>query len=114
MIRNSLDWPMTYFTGVLGGNALPDPDATARWQTWLTRMITDSHKAHPTKTSSNASLYDYFYDSFKAVDPDMGFNEMASLIAVECDDHVSASHFGLGMLLAYAMYELSRYPYWQQ
>lgn len=37
-------------------------------------------------------------------------NKMASYIAVECDDHLSASHPGLGTLLAYTMYELSRHP----
>jgi unspecific monooxygenase len=38
----------------------------------------------------------------------MPLNDMASLIATECDDHISASHIGLGILLSYTMYELSR------
>jgi unspecific monooxygenase len=62
------------------------------------------------KPSSTASLYDHFYDSFKAANPDMPRSEVASFIAVECDDHLSASHLGLGTLLAYTMYELSRHP----
>ena len=35
-------------------------------------------------------------------------------MAVECDDHLSATHIGLGILLSYTMYELSRKPQWQR
>lgn len=31
-VRTSLDWPMTYFASLIGGNVLPDPDARGRWQ----------------------------------------------------------------------------------
>ncbi|KAJ5874983.1 uncharacterized protein N7529_003413 [Penicillium soppii] len=44
------------------------------------------------------------------VNPDIPRNEMASFIAVECDNHLSASHLGLGTLFSYTMYELSRNP----
>ncbi|GFF57213.1 predicted protein [Aspergillus udagawae] len=108
-VRTSLDWPITYFASLVG-NGLPDPDVRGRWQAWLTRVITDSYRRHPTKPSSTASLYDHFYDSFRAANADMPRNEVASFIAVECDDHLSASHLGLGTLLSYAMYELSRDP----
>ena len=107
-LRTSLVWPITYFESSIG--KLPDPDVTGRWEAWLTRVITDSYRRHPTKPSSTASLYDNFYDSFKAANPDMTRNEAASFIAVECDDHLSASHIGLGTLLSYTMYELSRVP----
>lgn len=111
-VRISLDWPMTYFSRfIVGiGKMMPDPDATSRWEVWLTRVINDSYKRHPNTPSESASLYDHFYDSFKAVNPDMPRNDAASLIAVECDDHLSASHLGLGTLLAYTMYELSQDP----
>jgi unspecific monooxygenase len=112
-MRTSLTWQIIYFASLIG-NKLPDPDVTGRWQAWLTRVITDSYRRHPTKTSSTASLYDHFYDSFKAANPDMPRNETASFIAVECDDHLSASHLGLGTLFAYTMYELSRSPDSQQ
>ena len=108
-VRTSLDWPITYFASLMG-NGLPDPDATGRWEAWLTRVITDSYRRHPIKPSSTASLYDHFYDSFKAANPEMSNNEAASFIAVECDDHLSASHIGLGTVLSYTMYELSRDP----
>ena len=108
-VRTSLDWPISYFAS-LNGNGRPDPDATGRWKAWLTRVITDSYRRHATKPSSTASLYDHFYDSFKAANPDMPRNEVASFIAVECDDHLSASHIGLGTVLSYTMYELSRDP----
>ena len=113
-VRMSLDWPMTHFARLIGGNIRPDPAARGRWEAWITRVINNSYKSHPTKPSSTASLYDHFYDSFKAADPDMGLNDMASFIAVECDDHLSASHIGLGILLSYTMYELSREPDWQR
>jgi unspecific monooxygenase len=100
---------MKYFAGWIG-NKLPDPHVTGRWQAWLTRVITDSYRRHSTKSSSTASLYDHFYDAFKTANPDMPRNKMASFIAVECDDHLSASHLGLGTLLSYTMYELSRDP----
>ncbi|EEP82158.1 predicted protein [Uncinocarpus reesii 1704] len=108
-VRTSFGWPISYFASLIG-NGEPDPDATGRWQAWLTRVITDSHRRHPTKSASAASLYDHFYDSFKAANPDMSRNEVASFIAVECDDHLSATHIGLGTLLSYTMYELSRDP----
>jgi cytochrome P450 len=108
-LKTSLGWPMSYFTSRIG-NKLPDPDITSRWQAWLTRVITDSHRRHSTKSSSTACLYDHFYDSFKAANPDIPRNEMASFIAVECDNHLSASHLGLGTLFSYTMYELSRNP----
>ncbi|PQE08038.1 cytochrome P450 protein [Rutstroemia sp. NJR-2017a WRK4] len=113
-VRTSLEGPMSFLTSLFGGNVLPDADARGRWETWITRVITDSYRRHPTKTSSTASLYDHFYDSFKATDPEMSLNDMASRIAVECDDHLSASHIGLGILLSYTMYELSRAPDWQR
>jgi unspecific monooxygenase len=106
-LKTSLGWPMSYFASRVG-NKLPDPDITSRWQAWLTQVITDSHRRHSTKSSSTACLYDHFYDSFKAANPDMPRNEMASFIAVECDHHLSASHLGLGTLFSYTMYELSR------
>ncbi|PQE23422.1 cytochrome P450 monooxygenase protein [Rutstroemia sp. NJR-2017a BBW] len=102
-VRTSLEGLMSFLTSLFGGNVLPDADARGRWET-----------RHPTKTSSTASLYDHFYDSFKATDPEMSLNDMASRIAVECDDHLSASHIGLGILLSYTMYELSRAPDWQR
>jgi unspecific monooxygenase len=105
-MRTSLDWRMTYFENWFG-NKLPDPEITSRWQGWLTRVITHSYKWHSTNSLSTPSLFDHFYDSFKAANPEMSRNEMASLIAVECDDHLSASHLGLGTLLSYIMYELS-------
>ncbi|KAJ5669200.1 hypothetical protein N7462_010270 [Penicillium macrosclerotiorum] len=108
-VRTSLGWPMTYFASWIG-NKLPDPNITGRWQAWLTQVVTNSYRKHSTKSSSTASLYDHFYDSFKAANPNMPRNEMASFIAVECDDHLSASHLGLGTLLSYTMYELSRDP----
>jgi unspecific monooxygenase len=108
-VRTSLAWPIPYFASLIG-NGLPDPDVRGRWEAWLTRVITDCYRRHPMKPSSTASLYDHFYDSFKAANPDMPRNEVASFIAVECDDHLSASHLGLGTLLAYTMYELSRHP----
>lgn len=107
-VRISLEWPLTYFESLIGGNVPPDPDAKGRWETWLTRVIRDSYGRHTTKSSSTMSLYDQFYDSFKAADPEMPLNDMASSIASECDDHLSASHIGLGTLLSYTMYELSR------
>lgn len=55
-----------------------------------------------------ASLSDHFYDSFKAVNPSISKNEVSLLIAMECDDHLSASHLALGTAFSYAMYELSR------
>lgn len=113
-VRTSLDWPMTYFASLLGGNIPPDPATRGRWAEWITQVINNAYKSHSTKPSSTASLYDHFYDSFKAADPDMGLNDMASFIAVECDDHLSASHIGLGILLSYTMYELSREPDWQR
>ncbi|RAK92430.1 benzoate 4-monooxygenase cytochrome P450 [Aspergillus costaricaensis CBS 115574] len=108
-VRTTLYWPLTYLASLIG-NRLPNPDATFRWQAWLTRAITDAYRRHPAKPTSTASLYDSFYDAFKAANPKMPRNEMASYIAVECDDHLSASHLGLGTLLAYTMYELSRHP----
>ena len=108
-VQTSLVWPITSFARWIG-NGLPDPGVTGRWEAWLTQVITDSFRRHPTKPSSTASLYDHFFDSFKAANPDMSNNEVASFIAVECDDHLSASHIGLGTLLSYAMYELSRDP----
>ncbi|PWY80091.1 benzoate 4-monooxygenase cytochrome P450 [Aspergillus eucalypticola CBS 122712] len=108
-VRTTLYWPFAYLASLIG-NRLPNPDATVRWQAWLTRAITDAYRRHPTKPSSTASLYDSFYDAFKTANPKMPRNEMASYIAVECDDHLSASHLGLGTLLAYTMYELSRHP----
>ena len=113
-VRTSLDWPMTYFASLVGGNIPPDPARRGRWQTWITRVINNAYKSHLIEPSSTASLFDHFYDSFKAADPDMGLNDMASFIAVECDDHLSATHIGLGILLAYTMYELSRQPDWQR
>jgi cytochrome P450 len=113
-VRTSLEWPMSYFASWIGGNVRPDPVARGRWEEWLTRVITNCYKTHPTKPSSTASLYDHFYDNFKAADPDMPLNDMASFIAVECDDHLSASHIGLGILLSYTMYELSRAQDWQR
>ena len=110
-LQTSLDWPLNYFASWMSG--LPDPEARGRWEAWITRVITDSYRKHLTKPSSTASLYDHFYDSFKSADPDMPLNDMASFIAVECDDHLSASHIGLGILLSYTMYELSRAPDWQ-
>lgn len=59
-VQLGLGWPMTYFTSLLGDNKVPDLDATAQWQAWLTRMITNCYKSHPTKSSSTASLYDHF------------------------------------------------------
>ncbi|KUJ15316.1 putative benzoate 4-monooxygenase cytochrome P450 [Mollisia scopiformis] len=112
-VRTSLEWPMSYFASWIGGNVRPDPVARSRWEEWLTQVITNSYRSHPTKPSSTASLYDHFYDNFKAADPEMSLNDMASFIAVECDDHLSASHIGLGILLSYTMYELSRAPHWQ-
>ncbi|KAF9699566.1 hypothetical protein EKO04_002697 [Ascochyta lentis] len=113
-VRTSLIWPFTNLASLIGGNVLPDPAARARWEEWLTRVITNSYRTHLTKSSSAKSLYDHFYDSFKSADPEMPLVDMASFIAVECDDHISASHIGLGILLSYTMYELSRQPDWQR
>lgn len=112
-VRTSVDWPMHFLANWIDGK-LPDPDATNRFQVWITKVIRNCHKSHPTKPASNASLYDYFYDSFRAANPDMSKNDVASFIAVECDDHLSATHIGLGTVLAYIFYELSRDPASQQ
>ncbi|KAJ9144508.1 putative Benzoate 4-monooxygenase cytochrome P450 [Pleurostoma richardsiae] len=114
-VRTSLDWPMRpYFETLLGGNLQPDPVTREKWEAWLTGLIMNSHRTHPTKPSATHSLFNHFYDNFKAADPKMGLNDMASLIAAECDDHVSATHIGLGVLLSYTMYELSRKSDWQR
>ena len=112
-LHTTLEWPMSYFKRLLYGKVEPDPEARDQWTAWLTRVITDSYRRHPTKPSWSASLYDHFYDCFKAAFPNMRLNDVNSLIAVECDDHLSASHIGLGILLSYTMYELSRAPHWQ-
>ena len=110
---HSVHWSITSFANLIG-NGLPDRNAKGRWEAWLTRVMTDSYRRHPTKSASTASLYDHFYDSFKAANPDMPLNEAASHIAVECDDHLSASHTSVGTVLSYTMYELSRDPDWQR
>ena len=111
-LRTSAHWSITYLASLID-NGLPDREAKGRWEAWLTRVITDSYRRHPTKPPSAPSLYDHFYDAFKAANPDMPRNDAASHIAVECDDHLSASHTSVGTVLAYTMYELSRDPHWQ-
>jgi cytochrome P450 len=115
-VRMSTDWPMKgpYIESLLGGNLQPDLPTRDRWESWLTGLILNSLRAHPTKPFVNQSLFDHFYDNFKAADPEMALNDMASSIAAECDDHISATHLGLGILLAYVMWELSRKPDWQR
>ncbi|KAF7940822.1 uncharacterized protein EAE97_007008 [Botrytis byssoidea] len=51
-VRTSLEGPMNFLTSLLGGNVLPDAEARGRWETWITRVITDSYRRHPTKPSS--------------------------------------------------------------
>lgn len=114
-VRTSLEyWPLSYVLRLIAGNGLPHPDITSRWESWLNQVINSAYRRHRTKSSSAASLYDHFYDSFTAANPEMPQNEVASYIAVECDDHLSASHIGLGTVLAYAMYELARKPEYQR
>ncbi|KAK3316097.1 putative benzoate 4-monooxygenase cytochrome P450 [Apodospora peruviana] len=95
-------------------NLHPDMPTREKWEGWLTGLVLNSYRTHATKPPWTHSLFDHFFDNFKAADPDMGFNEMASYMAAECDDHISATHIGLGTLLSYTMYELSRKPDWQR
>lgn len=113
-MRTILEGPIHYFAGLIGCTAPLNPNARDQWADWLTRVVTDSHLRHSTRSSGTRSLYDHFYDCFKAANPQMPANDMASLMAVECDDHLSATHIGLGILLSYIMYELSRKQGWQQ
>ncbi|KAM3440639.1 hypothetical protein MY4824_002087 [Beauveria thailandica] len=106
ILRTSVERPFNHLASLM--EKPPDADIARRWQEWLTRVMTDSYKKHHMKDSATASLFDYFYNRFKAAYPGMSRNETASIIAVECDDHLSASHLGLGTLLAYTLYELSR------
>lgn len=105
---------MHYFASLIGYTAPLNSDARDQWADWLTRVVTDSYIRHSTKPYGTCSLYDHFHDCLKTANPVMPTNDMASLMAVECDDHLSATHIGLGILLSYIMYELSRKQDWQR
>jgi cytochrome P450 len=113
-MRTIFEGPMYRIASLAGGTVPLNADARDQWAGWLTRVVTNSYMRHSNKASGNQSLYDHFYDCFQAAEPDMSANDMASLMAVECDDHLSATHIGLGILLSYIMYELSRKQDWQR